>query len=507
MTVQLLHIIKIVCSGYTKLLDLFKNTLFYLNLQTALEAQTAVQNINNKVETMFSPTLTLFREQSVYYPDDRDMRTTSVQQLEKNLNTIQDVLHNFSAEREEICDHFRIAEDESISEYFKNMEQILQDKLKMATGEASETEERLLREIKNLNDAFELRESISKTEKEGFNQDLAAKEQEIADLREVIHRQKLRLKTDSSVSRHNKGVQAVLLPPQRECCIQVDIPTPSSVDSGISEDECQGNQSPKRIKPLDKPRITVDLTGSNYKKKRALKEQRSPRSTSTDPAMGGDSNNGHSKSRLLSMSHDTMGSGRESKVATQDNASETSYSLLHVRNQVVTLAQKLERAKWDTEEYEQKLAMLKFQTNTSPTNEYHVRKQQSNKPHNSIEAGRKWASSEGFLAGSSSNTSKIKIKFDRDEPKHRKSNKSRTARDGEDTTSGSSVSSVGMRCLRCDITYSSKDNSKVSCRYHPKGKQKIEKYDPSGKLLKVSIIWECCMQGEGAGGCSVGEHI
>lgn len=69
------------------------------------------------------------------------------------------------------------------------------------------------------------------------------------------------------------------------------------------------------------------------------------------------------------------------------------------------------------------------------------------------------------------------------------------------------IYNVGNRCLRCHKLYGAKDNHRMACRYHPKGKRKIEKYDARGRLSMVTYIWECCMQRPEATGCSTGEHV
>jgi hypothetical protein len=48
------------------------------------------------------------------------------------------------------------------------------------------------------------------------------------------------------------------------------------------------------------------------------------------------------------------------------------------------------------------------------------------------------------------------------------------------------------QCLRCQKLFKPKDNSSKSCRYHPKGREITEQYDPNGKLVHVLYKWACC---------------
>ena len=75
------------------------------------------------------------------------------------------------------------------------------------------------------------------------------------------------------------------------------------------------------------------------------------------------------------------------------------------------------------------------------------------------------------------------------------------------TERGQGLTNGTTRCLRCHKIYTARENHKMSCRYHPKSKKKIEKYDHRGKLLMVTYIFECCMQRTDAAGCCIGEHV
>ncbi|CAH1774680.1 unnamed protein product [Owenia fusiformis] len=72
----------------------------------------------------------------------------------------------------------------------------------------------------------------------------------------------------------------------------------------------------------------------------------------------------------------------------------------------------------------------------------------------------------------------------------------------------SQLQSLNMKsCLRCHKLYNEKDNHKKACRCHPKGKERMEKYDSQGKLVAVNWVWQCCQQLEPTRGCSFGLHL
>ncbi len=91
--------------------------------------------------------------------------------------------------------------------------------------------------------------------------------------------------------------------------------------------------------------------------------------------------------------------------------------------------------------------------------------------------------------------------------KHNGIRKSYQPNSHHDSSPRTSPKSNSHRCLRCHKLYNLRDNHKMACRFHPKGKRKLERYDARGRLTMVTYIWECCMQRPEAPGCSTGEHI
>lgn len=63
------------------------------------------------------------------------------------------------------------------------------------------------------------------------------------------------------------------------------------------------------------------------------------------------------------------------------------------------------------------------------------------------------------------------------------------------------------QCLRCQKLFKPKDNSSKSCRYHPKGREITEQYDPNGKLVHVLYKWACCKRVLDSAGCAHGHHV
>ncbi|KAK6960219.1 hypothetical protein BgiMline_035410 [Biomphalaria glabrata] len=63
------------------------------------------------------------------------------------------------------------------------------------------------------------------------------------------------------------------------------------------------------------------------------------------------------------------------------------------------------------------------------------------------------------------------------------------------------------KCLRCQKLFYAMDNHKLACFYHTKEKERIEHYDQTGKLLRVTQAWMCCHQPQEIEGCCYGQHI
>lgn len=63
------------------------------------------------------------------------------------------------------------------------------------------------------------------------------------------------------------------------------------------------------------------------------------------------------------------------------------------------------------------------------------------------------------------------------------------------------------QCLRCNQLFKAAENNSKSCRFHRKGRQIREQYDPSGRLQRVLYTWACCKKGLDAPGCTYGCHI
>lgn len=64
----------------------------------------------------------------------------------------------------------------------------------------------------------------------------------------------------------------------------------------------------------------------------------------------------------------------------------------------------------------------------------------------------------------------------------------------------------GETCFRCKSIYRVKENQKLSCCYHPKGKKRVERLDETGKLIKNVFIWQCCNRSLESAGCTFGLH-
>ncbi|XP_050409697.1 uncharacterized protein LOC126824503 [Patella vulgata] len=63
------------------------------------------------------------------------------------------------------------------------------------------------------------------------------------------------------------------------------------------------------------------------------------------------------------------------------------------------------------------------------------------------------------------------------------------------------------KCLRCQKLFRKIDNHKLACCYHPKPKERFEKYNNSGQLLRVMYVWKCCRHEIEHEGCCFGQHV
>ena len=68
-------------------------------------------------------------------------------------------------------------------------------------------------------------------------------------------------------------------------------------------------------------------------------------------------------------------------------------------------------------------------------------------------------------------------------------------------------SKLMAKCFRCHQPFNTRDNHKMACQFHPRSKEKVEKYSSKGRLIGVYITWPCCSQPVETGGCTFGEHI
>ena len=68
-------------------------------------------------------------------------------------------------------------------------------------------------------------------------------------------------------------------------------------------------------------------------------------------------------------------------------------------------------------------------------------------------------------------------------------------------------SKLMAKCFRCHQPFNTRDNHKMACQFHPRSKDKVEKYSSKGRLIGVYITWPCCSQPVETGGCTFGEHI
>ena len=159
-----------------------------------------------------------------------------------------------------------------------------------------------------------------------------------------------------------------------------------------------------------------------------------------------------------------------------------------LRRQVEHFAEKLERSRWQMEVYQRQLAWMRM----APHTQRHLADTETGKRRYAATDMAAWRGPEAAYLGGSN----------------------RMALPPLDTGGATDSDARGSRhraplvrrCGRCGKLFKASENHKLCCRYHPKGQQKVEKYDGRGRLLRVTHIWQCCMQRAEAPGCSVDEH-
>ncbi|KAK2165202.1 hypothetical protein LSH36_53g01034 [Paralvinella palmiformis] len=439
----------------------------------ALDVHTAIHRINEKIEAHRLLLTTVYREPSIYLSADRDMKVSHVVALEKNVNTMLGLIENAQREKEKQSatdvhapDTGRSRDGPTIDDVIEELERT-KEQLVRGQNEARELEERLTKEIGVLTDTIHLHETVIDDLRANNVQEVGQLKDELTELRA---QQEATKASEPKNERHDKGIGVCMRIQMRECCIQTDRDLEDLNDKQVP--------STKSIRldelgPPDhqlKPLIEVTISNSGH--------------YSTNNNVTADRTGRHS---LLE-----SGNYPRKGIVDFDNM-KVSDRVNNLRHQVVTFAQKLEDARWKMDEYQRQMSLIR----TNPRCRRAPCDVNETAPGPKL--NRKWKSSDGYLCG---------IRKDIvDSPRSNWSNCEPTSKDCKRTKRERNIYGTTNTCFRCHKVYRLKENHRMACRYHPKGKQNIERYDNTGKLVKIVQVWECCMQQNDAAGCSVGEHI
>ena len=442
--------------------------------------------MNSQLESVGKP-IQLYRERSNYQGGDKDLKTSHIKQLQKNIDAIQQLCSNLRQERER-CLLFLGNEDRGqdlVGVLQQKVEHLMKD-VKEQNLQLKEVQKRFSDEVNALSGTLEFERQTSKGEKEGFIQELKELRRIIADWRS-----RDRLPSGSSVAdilRADKSTQVGLYVNTRDCCTQVDLDISSSTPE-------EAKVMPKaatevKIKPPERlDRGLMQISNIDAVTLAKLDVSRSVRNST----LNSDIDTLHHQ-----MEHTVSQHSREADLRNLDQR----HTINYLHHQVVNFAEKLVETKHQVELYERQIEFMK----ASPTKHSTLTCCKHNQSENQNPL-RRW-SSESFLAGK-------KLAYTRPDKEadilctHLKFHKSqkRTTHVGSNGNNGGIPKSTPSKCLRCRKLYRLQDNHQTACMYHPANKHHVEKYDKSGKLLRVSLVWQCCKQSQDSPGCAVGQHI
>ena len=345
-------------------------------------------------------------------------------------------------------------------------------------AKAKETQQRLVREVKLLNQTLEVQSSLAQQEKEERDNEramlktLLLKQQATKQIAQSTEDTKEVTKVDKST---HIDIRLDVKQATRECCIQVDMgPLRSSHESSFDSVVASEDLTQMTVIP-----VAQYETGSDTETKHSSKD---------DTVAVSDRRVRNVQTR------------RFLKRLDPDNVNNKT-ALTFLRHQVVTFAEKFDKAKWEMEIYQRQLAWIKTSPRVCKKDRLH---------HGAIynmsdveEDSRRWCLTAGYIGGP-----KKQMLPPLDAPPMDTANG--TPRVGivpseRECLARNCISMV--KCRRCNRLYRPKKNHRLGCKFHPKAQKRIEKYDVNGRLLRAAFIWECCMQHADAPGCNVGEHV
>ena len=439
----------------------------------ATDSFTAIQDLNTKLEGHMDE-LIITQNAGVYYAADMDIRDLLVSQLERNIDCILEKVRSLTEERQKCFVCLDVSGDSQSQLHFLLAERLRgsqKDAEKMAKMYADRNE-KLSREVESLIKTINAQKTLE-TERE------AQQLNEIKALTDIISRLRARIEAKRKENKSDKCIQ-VEGPGTRDCCIQVDL-----LHMKKNTDSKNRHPSPP---PLPIQAVTISRTNDKHHDVigfswpiTTLSNDVIARSTPSLPMKysGEYADCNQISSRGLYRSLDATALDSKRTVET-------------LRGQVVEFAERLAEAKGEVDQYEKQIAWMKTtpHMNLIKYEIDQIRNQNNQSPNYD----------DGFLSGTRKDI--LPVVYRSPDVLLLKSHLRKKHK-----FSPTGAANNTHRCLRCYRLYKVKDNHKKACKYHPRGKKKIEKYNGKGKLVTVAFLWECCMQATDALGCSAGEHI
>ena len=438
----------------------------------------------------------IYREASLYAAVETDEKTNILKHLEKNVDAILRRIHNLLEERSECFKVLSLNQRK-----WKDIK--LQDLIR---NQMSQYEEKLSNAIE-----------ISRENRMTLVNKLTEQERETTEVQEKLHLEISRLRSillelrDGNVTEQSLDVMQKSdflkdIGYSRDCCIQVDLNREKR-----SKEKCL------RIEPvcaMDVCHNSLDVNSDN----RNIQTNYHLYGTNdipsvTLPRLTEGSKESDEEDRLsadfttgLKCQPFSLHS-RNIYFNPKDTGTKDVSSLKH---HVSDLALQLRKTKHELDAYEMQLSAMKM----GQTNKKTLRSLKSPVTTKSLDSSGTIIDDSneinGYLSGIQQEIifpKESKLKTSESLYLHNHFRKSKGTKRVEREKGGFVTSSVTTKCLRCHKVYTVRDNHKMACRYHPKSKKKIEKYDDKGKLVMVNFIWECCLQKPESLGCSSGEHI
>ena len=503
----------------------------------ALDVHSRIHALNNKFEP-FLIDIRLFREASMYYATDTDAKVSHIDQLEKNLRALFETLAFLQEERLQCMSALNV-DDEStnIAHVISRRVSRLEGQNKQLTENLKDTENRLEREIKNLQETLDLRIRVSKVETEKYEKKMKDNKKTVTELRAKIRElsmaQKNSAKRDvgssnsvrtastfstqgatSSLGQHTMDSSTQTTPAirsTRDCCIQVTIHgkdvnshnkdgtalTSKSRDKLLNSSQSQEKLNFAQDVDIGDLRALPPPTNANYPITAITIVKKKSDGKSIHDVI--DANNAVIKkfaSASLTSFSETTGQENASKYDTSLKGSARTVEFLrgqvtHLVNTLEQTRSKLDASKQETERLRQQMSSLRTRA---------IHKELFLRSHDDVTNFTRSGGnvpSEGKLMG-------IKV---RESPRLSQSHAQQNGGGPASKTSKPSFFNGMAKCLRCNKVYKLSENNDHACRYHAKSRKQIERYDNQGRLVKVTHFWQCCQRAGDSTGCQLGEHV